>query len=880
MSVVVHHGDSRDVLKTLADASVHSVVTDPPYALVSIGKRFGADNAAPAKAGKSGAYARASAGFMGQRWDNGSTAFDPEFWAEVLRVLKPGGHVLAFGGTRTYHRLAVAIEDAGFEIRDAIQWLYGSGFPKSHDVSKGIDKSRAGSAFGQIRDHLRRVIAASKLSHGKIKEHLGYPADSGVVSHWVGISQPGVPCWRDWLLMKQILPLGDSFDDLICTADREIVGVKYAGISDRGATPRHTIGAAQSVAVDVTAPATDAARQWEGWGTALKPACEIICVARKPLGAASINVRGIIEAQLRERGIEGDIRWSKSSVRRAENNGRSSASYSTKSAGPSATFAESVAQLGETAIEPPIQNPSAPLTKSGELPTGSTSDCPAANVRGALERKSSPPTAKPALAAASKSQDSSPSTTSTAAARRTGKASTAKYTSNSGGKDSLPAIECFAGIATGLTGSTERVPINKLKDGSFAWPEGVPEFIPSSPLTVAGNVLQHGTGALNIDACRVGEEQTVTIRSGHSGDHGIYGSDSRKFERANPPGRWPANCVHDGSDEVVSGFPIAPGQQRGVGPANGAKPSVNVYGDYGPREQFNPRGDEGSAARFFYQVQKDVICPLCSADIADSLSATRNTPTGSSVRFGVAASPSLGDAANGSLASADAANAGDSSEPCLPLTSDSAQPNAATWPLERIARNVRSAAGLCGSCATAIAQSLAGARATGRLAPLPSTFCIDDSRRTILSHSLASYVASRESTDIILTMPSLSELFGSVFHAIGASISSAASEPNGRSEPRRLFYNSKADAADRLGSKHPTVKPVDLMRWLVRLVTPPGGRVLDPFAGSGTTGMACLAEGFDAVLIEREEQYYRDIRRRIAHVSGQDAPLFAQPESA
>lgn len=138
--VTMHCGDSREVLKQLPDCSIDSVVTDPPYALVSIGKRFGKDGAAPAKVGKTGAYARASAGFMGQKWDNGSIAFDPEFWADVLRVLKPGGHLVAFSGTRTYHRMACAIEDAGFEIRDMLSWLYGSGFPKSHDVAKQLDK--------------------------------------------------------------------------------------------------------------------------------------------------------------------------------------------------------------------------------------------------------------------------------------------------------------------------------------------------------------------------------------------------------------------------------------------------------------------------------------------------------------------------------------------------------------------------------------------------------------------------------------------------------------------------------------------------------------------------------------------------------------------
>jgi site-specific DNA-methyltransferase (adenine-specific) len=135
MSVQIIHGDSRAALEYMPSNSIDSVVTDPPYALVSISKRFGKEGAAPAKAGATGAYQRASAGFMGKTWDTGETAFDPAFWADVLRVLKPGGHVLAFGGTRTYHRLACAVEDAGFEIRDQIGWLYGSGFPKSHNQS-------------------------------------------------------------------------------------------------------------------------------------------------------------------------------------------------------------------------------------------------------------------------------------------------------------------------------------------------------------------------------------------------------------------------------------------------------------------------------------------------------------------------------------------------------------------------------------------------------------------------------------------------------------------------------------------------------------------------------------------------------------------------
>lgn len=124
---MILHGDCRQQLATLPDASVDAIVTDPPYEL----------------------------GFMGKKWDASGIAYDPDVWGQCLRVLKPGGHLLAFGGTRTYHRMTCAIEDAGFEIRDSLHWLYGSGFPKSLDVSKAIDKGmghwrgKAGSVIGQ-----------------------------------------------------------------------------------------------------------------------------------------------------------------------------------------------------------------------------------------------------------------------------------------------------------------------------------------------------------------------------------------------------------------------------------------------------------------------------------------------------------------------------------------------------------------------------------------------------------------------------------------------------------------------------------------------------------------------------------------------------------
>lgn len=187
-SVTLHHGDCLDVLRELPDNSVDAVITDPPYSL----------------------------NFMGREWDSHRSSSEFQDWCtvwatECLRILKPGGHLLAFGGSRTWHRLAAAIEDAGFEIRDSIAWLYGSGFPKSMDVSKAIDK--AAGAEREVVGHARRT--------GK---------ESGTYGAFAGDNT-------------------------------------------------------------ITVPTTDAAKQWQGWGTALKPSFEPIVVARKPLaGTVATNV--------------------------------------------------------------------------------------------------------------------------------------------------------------------------------------------------------------------------------------------------------------------------------------------------------------------------------------------------------------------------------------------------------------------------------------------------------------------------------------------------------------------------------------------------------------------------------------------------------------
>jgi len=249
----IHHGDCLEVLRTIASDSIDAIVTDPPYGL----------------------------SFMGKRWDYDVPSVD--VWAECLRVLKPGGHLLAFAGTRTQHRMAVRIEDAGFEIRDMIAWVYGSGFPKSLDVSKAIDKAagRIGHATESIKDILRRAHQDSGRTLAQLNEVCGFEA-SGYLrdsSTWANV----LPPQYKWPALRDALGLSQDLDSLFAEAEREVVGFQKRG----NAVNTDFMSGGN----DITAPATDAARQWQGWGTALKPSIEPITVARKPLiGTVAANV--------------------------------------------------------------------------------------------------------------------------------------------------------------------------------------------------------------------------------------------------------------------------------------------------------------------------------------------------------------------------------------------------------------------------------------------------------------------------------------------------------------------------------------------------------------------------------------------------------------
>jgi DNA modification methylase len=274
----VTHGDCREVLRGIADASVDAVVCDPPYEL----------------------------GFMGKAWDSSGIAYDVTVWRECLRVLKPGGHLIAFGGSRTYHRLACAVEDAGFQIRDQVLWLYGNGFPKSLDVSKAIDKLDVSEAQQARRYRFTEWVRSTGLTAKQIDEATGTYMGGHYTTH---SSQPAVMTRAHLDAVRHLIGPVPAWVERECEirtiesqnmAAREVIGQSDNGQA-RGWADAGLAGYKAEYAI--TAPATDAARQWAGWGTALKPAHEPAVLARKPLvgtvaenvlayGTSGINVDG------------------------------------------------------------------------------------------------------------------------------------------------------------------------------------------------------------------------------------------------------------------------------------------------------------------------------------------------------------------------------------------------------------------------------------------------------------------------------------------------------------------------------------------------------------------------------------------------------------
>lgn len=639
-------------MRLFPDGYFDSVVTDPPYEL----------------------------GFMGKTWDASGIAYSVEMWREALRVLKPGGHLLAFSGSRTYHRMVCAIEDAGFEIRDQIMWVYGSGFPKSLDVSKAIDKART-EDLAPLRVICRAVRAAMDARGQSSRDLVAHFGDCNprLIDHWAARdtdSQPSLPTPAQWSTLRSLFPELTAHDAEVdrLNGRKGTAGEAWQTAAVLGEHERETPGfvGMRFDAVDrsIREP-SDAARQWQGWGTALKPAFEPVVVARKANTAET--ERDTIDANLLT--LEARL-WSMLFALRADAPSPSSQNES--------NVALSIARW--TAGD--VTNTLAALSDRMDM----------------LRCESAINTCLSIVSSwrhtwADLSKPGSTSITTTESSMTTDSKTLSFCTSQITPLCIIPAVtqadgwparagnaaRFFHAELSRLTATRERSvlahAIEQDRLRSLDADDKVkhePIVVARKPLigTVAANVLAHGTGAINVDGCRVGDEPIT--------QHGRNASENRAMAGANYAeaagrawtGRWPANLIHDGSDEVLAAFPQ-------------------------------------DAGRFYY-----------------------------------AAKASKRDRNEG----------------------------------------------------------------------------LDD-------FTARAEPAHRRSN-----------------------IEETGDNPYLRGVTERL-------------NTHPTVKPTDLMRYLCRLVTPPGGTVLDPFTGSGSTGKAARLEGFGFIGFELSEEYTRIATARIAGVS-------------
>jgi DNA modification methylase len=714
--MTILHGDCRAVMAAMEPNSVDAIVCDPPYDLTNrvpdvkkcrdcqrvLGGADGKPDVCPRCGGElynQRSQANGGGGFMGKKWDATGIAFDPATWAEAMRVLKPGGHLVAFGGTRTSHRMVCAIEDAGFEIRDSLVWMYGSGFPKSANVSKMIDKQA-----GAERD----VIGDSRYASRRPNPH----SDDG----------------------RRSLAGGRLMTD-----------------------------------TTLTAPATDAAKQWDGWGSALKPAHEPIVLARKPLGES--------------------------------------------------TIAGNVLAWGTGALN-------------------------------------------------------------------------------------IDATRIGTGGDKGVWPVTSRVHaphvLNASQDGSWATPSETDNTCGRWP----PNVLMDETAAAKLDAMS-GES---TSRAGNPN------------RRSRPDG----TNTYFGAKTVGAEHNDTGGASRFMA----VMPAPIDDPDAEHTRQCLICARTYAAKHGIMNATKESV----SCDHATT-AATISHPTekhNDSAHDPAPALLPLGYAVSNQSSNGSAKSAVSTSRNMPPTPTPTAPENALDVLTASLAPRVSDAGNLCDSCATATAQSLAAILHGQNPASLRGLDFITASRNSILIQSLASYAEPLVNTGIIPTTASLSILFGSVQTAMqkctlsgetasdldrvrfryvskasrrernagldGLPTSTSLGPMAGRGQPGLKCkscgrwkvsgnpctcpdpeWEQSAFERPAVSNTHSTVKPIALMRWLCRLITPPGGVILDPFAGSGTTGCAAALEGFQSILIEQEAEYIPIIERRVAYWQGKTQTATAAP---
>jgi hypothetical protein len=249
--LILRHGDCVEVLGEYEDASIGAVVSDPPYHI----------------------------SFMGKTWDaeGAGIAFSADLWDEVYRVLRPGGVIKAFSGTRTFHRMTQAMAEAGFTDLRIESWNYGSGFPKSLNIGKALDKRPGAVAhYPEIKKFLADAIKTSPKTRSQVDEECGFSACDFARTNGSSPFVNVIPDAHKWSIMKGVLGFDPRWDKAVEAAERAVIG---AGSS--GSTAMWTSDGGMGE-FDITAPATEVSQRWDGWGTALKPSWEPVVVGRKP----------------------------------------------------------------------------------------------------------------------------------------------------------------------------------------------------------------------------------------------------------------------------------------------------------------------------------------------------------------------------------------------------------------------------------------------------------------------------------------------------------------------------------------------------------------------------------------------------------------------
>lgn len=662
--VTLYQADALTVLRTMLDSSVDAVVTDPPYGLADLPARKVASALSAWLGGDREHIPDGPGGFMGRAWDR--FVPPPAVWDECLRVLKPGGHMLVFAGSRTADLMGMSIRLAGFEIRDTITWLYSAGFPKSLDVSKAIDRMAG----------VEREVIGPGRRHG-----------GGVVGAGSSYQLP------------PDIPM-------------------------------------------LTAPATDAARQWDGWGTALKPSTEKVLVAHKPLSEAIFLARKPMDG----------------------------------------TVAQTVLAHG-----------------TGGLNIAACRIATTDNLNGGAY--------------------------------------------SAGGRAAPMAGDERTGAALGMY-ETGRRAVGDYDQPTGRWPPNT--VLSHSPL------VDPATGEVVGDACA---------------DGCVPGCAVAELDRQS------GNC--EGGR--------FPGKQL-AGPGSNGTMGGGWSGKLGPQCDM---GDRGGASRFFPCFRWDSWCALrgmlsgCEGVSTATTQYQQPERTLDSV-VNPASDTTSPSNADTPVSSPEPASTADQRLWTTQATEDgTARSNAQIMQNERNAQRVRSAANLCGSCATAIVQSAAAAEPDHDPASTLGLGYIAASRRSTLNRSLAYVAEDLANSDTTPTTTNLTTSCGYVVHVIKESIITAGSSKRSGSGRQSFIWESKAPAKERPrinGKSHSTIKPRRLIWWLVRLLTPPGGLVLDPFCGTGPVGWAARQQDMRAVLIDSDPACVGWVLARLDGWRPEDEPVVARED--